>query len=195
MFRVVAKAKEPTIYGMFNIVVFQNDVEIEHVALIKGEIGDGKNVLVRVHSECLTGDTFGSRRCDCGEQLKAALRMIEKEGRGVLLYLRQEGRGIGIVQKIKAYELQDGGMDTVQANEHLGHKADERDYNVGAQLLAQLGIKSVRLITNNPKKIEGLTESGIEVIKRVPIEVFPTKENHDYLLTKKNKMGHLLDIE
>jgi 3,4-dihydroxy 2-butanone 4-phosphate synthase/GTP cyclohydrolase II len=192
----VSQAKLPTKYGLFEIIAFQECLnKRQHVALIKGEIGDGLNVLVRVHSECLTGEVFGSLRCDCGEQLRIALELIEKEGRGVLLYLRQEGRGIGLANKLKAYELQDQGLDTVEANIQLGFKDDERTYDVGTQILKQLGIKSVRLLTNNPSKIEGLRDNGIMVNDRVPIEAFPTKENITYLKVKKFKMGHLLNLD
>ncbi len=185
----------PTPYGTFKAIVYENDVdEHQHLALVKGEVGPKQEVLVRVHSECLTGDVFGSFRCDCGEQLKAALMKIEKEGRGVLLYIHQEGRGIGLVNKLKAYMLQDQGKDTVEANEALGFKPDLRDYGIGAQILADLGVRRMRLMTNNPKKIIGLEGYGLEVTERVSIEVPPKKENINYLKTKRQKMGHLLNL-
>jgi len=185
----------PTPYGTFRAVVYENDVdEHQHLALVKGEITRNEAILVRVHSECLTGDVFGSFRCDCGEQLKAALTKIEKAGQGILLYIHQEGRGIGLVNKLKAYMLQDQGKDTVEANEALGFRADLRDYGIGAQILSDLGVRKMKLMTNNPKKIIGLEGYGLEVTERIPIEIPPKKENIDYLKTKRQKMGHLLNL-
>lgn len=188
----------PTEYaGEFKAVIYTNDVDnLEHIALVKGQIDPEKKVLVRVHSECLTGDVFGSARCDCGSQLHAAMQMIDQEGCGVLLYMRQEGRGIGLVNKMKAYNLQDEeGMDTVEANIHLGFKADLRDYGIGAQILRDLGVRKMSLLTNNPKKIVGLEGYGIEVVDRFPLEMAVSTENKSYMQCKRDRMGHLLEAE
>ena len=183
----------PTDYGDFKAITYHSEMDPQnHVALLKGEINPGDKVLVRVHSECLTGDVFSSRRCDCGDQLHAAMKMIDKEGQGVILYMRQEGRGIGLVNKLKAYELQDRGLDTVEANLKLGFEPDLRDYGTGAQMLVELGIRDMRLITNNPKKIVGLEGYGLKVVERVSLEMVPHESNIAYLKTKKKKMGHLL---
>lgn len=188
-------AKMPTHSGDFKILGFYNKADgTEAVALIKGDVSDGKPVLARVHSQCLTGDVFGSLRCDCGEQLHQAMAQIDREGRGVILYMFQEGRGIGILNKIRAYKLQDEGMDTVEANLHLGFKDDLRDYGFGAQILRKLGIKELRLLSNNPRKVKGLSGYGLEIVERVPIECGLTKENSRYMRTKKEKLGHELDI-
>lgn len=193
LIKAVAEAKLPTEYGDFKLKVFANTVDgKEHLALVKGTWLPDEPVLVRVHSECLTGDIFGSKRCDCGKQLTNALSMIEEEGKGVLLYMRQEGRGIGLINKVKAYSLQEQGFDTVEANEKLGFLPDPRDYGIGAQILASLGIKNMKLITNNPTKRVGIESYGLKVIERVPIETEPNPENAKYLETKKFKMGHLL---
>jgi 3,4-dihydroxy 2-butanone 4-phosphate synthase/GTP cyclohydrolase II len=195
----VHKAAEttlPTPFGEFKAIAFVNDIdEYEHLALVKGEISSDKEVLVRVHSQCLTGDVFGSFRCDCGSQLEKAMQLVQEEGLGVILYLMQEGRGIGLANKIRAYALQDQGRDTVEANEELGFEPDLRNYGVGAQILAALGVRKMRLMTNNPKKIIGLEGYGLEVVDRVPIETEPTPENLRYLTTKCEKLGHLLNIK
>lgn len=181
----------PTEYGHFKLIPFrQKSNGLEHIALIKGDVESGEPVLVRVHSSCATGDIFGSQRCDCGEQLHKAMEMIEKEGRGVVLYLNQEGRGIGLMEKIKAYKLQEQGLDTVDANLHLGHKADERDYGIGAQILYNIGVRDMRLLTNNPVKRKGLEGYGLRVTENVPIEVTPNPYNQFYMHTKKARMGH-----
>ncbi|OGU39419.1 MAG: bifunctional 3,4-dihydroxy-2-butanone 4-phosphate synthase/GTP cyclohydrolase II [Ignavibacteria bacterium GWB2_35_12] len=191
--KCVATAKLPSKYGDFDIKVYANIIDgLEHVALIKGTWTQDEVILVRVHSECLTGDVFGSMRCDCGPQLHAAMKMIEKQNKGVVLYMRQEGRGIGLVNKIKSYALQEKGFDTVEANEELGFQADPRDYGIGAQILADLGVRKMKLITNNPKKRVGLVSYGLEVCELLPLEIEPNELNKSYLLTKKEKMGHLL---
>jgi 3,4-dihydroxy 2-butanone 4-phosphate synthase / GTP cyclohydrolase II len=197
MVRRIVDTKLPTRYGDFTLHLYQSVIDRkEHLALVKGEISAEVPTLVRVHSECLTGDVFGSERCDCGEQLHRAMNMVEKEGRGIVLYMRQEGRGIGLVNKIKAYRLQDDGHDTVEANEKLGFKADLRDYGIGAQILVDLGVRKMRLMTNNPKKIVGLEGYGLEVVERIPIEIEPNETNQKYLETKRDKLGHfILDPE
>jgi len=191
-----ASAHIPTQYGDFNVIVYENEIDPQHhIAFVKGEIDPENSTLVRVHSECLTSDVFGSLRCDCGPQIHEALRMIEKEGTGVVLYMRQEGRGIGLVNKIKAYALQDNGYDTVQANEKLGFKPDLRDYGIGAQILLDLGVKNMKLLTNNPRKVKGLEEGfGLHITERVQIEIPPNDSNSDYLKVKKDKLGRLLSM-
>ncbi len=192
-----AEASLPTDYGNFSIIIYGNDIDDkEHVALVKGELSKQKSELVRVHSECFTGDIMGSLRCDCGEQLHAALRMIEKAGSGALIYMRQEGRGIGLSNKIKAYDLQDSrGFDTVEANVHLGFKADLRDYGIGAQIIKDLGLSKIKLLTNNPTKIVGLEGYGIEIVERIPLEIQTNQLNEKYMITKKDKMGHILKLK
>lgn len=190
----VANAKLPTVYGEFRIKGYVNDITGEHhVALVCGDIRDGEDVLCRVHSECLTGDVFGSARCDCGDQLHTAMKMVQEEGRGVILYMRQEGRGIGLINKLKAYELQEHGRDTVEANVELGFEPDLREYWSGAQMLQDLGVKSIRLMTNNPSKIYGLEGFDFKITQRVPIEIQPGKYDEFYLRTKKDKMGHVFE--
>jgi 3,4-dihydroxy 2-butanone 4-phosphate synthase/GTP cyclohydrolase II len=191
----LATVKMPTKYGdEFTVIAYTNDIDNNiHIALVKGEIKPEDEILVRVHSQCLTGDVFGSKRCDCGEQLHKAMEMIKKEGKGVILYMKQEGRGIGLINKLKAYELQDKGLDTVEANIKLGFKPDLRDYGIGAQILVDLGVRKMRLMTNNPKKIIGLEGYGLKVVERVPIQSRPNEKNIIYLKTKKKKLGHMLD--
>ena len=195
--RLVTRAAEATVptkfAGVFQAIAYENDVDIhEHLALVKGEIDPEEPVMVRVHSECLTGDALGSERCDCGEQLQGSMKMIEKEGKGVILYMHQEGRGIGLANKLRAYSLQDEGHDTVEANRILGFKADLRDYGMGAQILLDLGVRKMKLMTNNPRKIKGLEGYGLELVERVPIEIEPGPNNVEYLRVKKEKMGHIL---
>jgi 3,4-dihydroxy 2-butanone 4-phosphate synthase/GTP cyclohydrolase II len=190
-----ASAHLPTTHGDFGVIVYESDIDPQHhVALVKGNITSEDEVLVRVHSECLTSDVFGSVRCDCGPQVRQAMHIIEKEGKGVVLYMRQEGRGIGLVNKIKAYTLQDDGFDTVEANEALGFKPDLRDYGIGAQILIDLGVRKMRLLTNNPRKVKGLEGFGLQIVERVPIEIPPNGTNSKYLKVKKDKLGHLLSM-
>ncbi len=192
LIKKTAKANLPTKFGKFKVIAYEDCNGGQHLALIKGKVNGKKNVYVRVHSQCLTGDTLGSLRCDCGAQLNKALKIIGKKG-GVLLYMQQEGRGIGLVNKIIAYNYQDKGMDTVEANLKLGFKSDSRDYTIGAQILADLGLSTIRLLTNNPKKIEGLEKYGLEIVERVPILTKPNMINKKYLETKKEKLGHYLE--
>ena len=189
----VADARLPTPYGDFRIIGYRNDVDAaEHIALVYGDVTGRRNVLVRMHSKCLTGDVFGSARCDCGWQLHSAMRMVAQEGHGVIVYLDQEGRGIGLLNKLKAYELQDAGRDTVTANEELGFKPDLRNYGIGAQILLDLGLSSIRILTNNPRKLVGLEGYGLEIVERVPIVPPPSDENRAYLDVKRDKLGHFL---
>lgn len=193
--REVVRAKMPTQFGDFELVGFENDIDHkDHIALVKGKITPDEPVLVRVHSECLTGDVFASRRCDCGDQLTRAMQMIEEEGKGIIVYMRQEGRGIGLINKLKAYHLQEKGMDTVEANVELGFAPDLRDYGIGAQILVYLGARKMRLMTNNPKKMIGLEGYQLEIVERVPIEIEPSDVNMHYLKAKKEKMGHILEV-
>lgn len=193
--REVTCARIPTGLGSFRLCLYETDYDDkEHLALVLGEVGEGRDLLVRVHSECFTGDVLGSLRCDCGAQLEGALERLAEEGRGVLLYLRQEGRGIGLKEKLRAYNLQDQGYDTVEANLALGHGADERDYTIGAFLLRDLGVRSVRLMTNNPDKVEALAAAGIEVVERVPLLTDPNDENAGYLRAKAARLRHWLDL-
>ena len=193
--KFIASCRLPTEYGIFTMHGFEEPSGQEHIALSMGDIANGEPVLSRIHSECLTGDALFSQKCDCGPQLKAAMQAVAAEGRGVIVYLRQEGRGIGLINKIRAYALQDKGMDTVEANVHLGFKPDERDYGCGAQMLRQLGIHKMRLMTNNPTKRVGLEAYGLEIVENVPIEVKPTPYDVKYLRTKRDRMGHILHLK
>ena len=196
MVKRASSAKMPTKHGEFTIVGYENILTKEHhVALVKGDVSNGEPVLIRVHSECLTGDAFGSLRCDCGQQFEAAMKSIEKEGRGILLYMRQEGRGIGLINKIRAYNLQDQGLDTVEANLALGFGADMRDYGIGAEILADLKVKKLKLMTNNPRKLVGLSGYGIEIVERIQIQLNHNEKNEMYLKTKQNKLSHMLKFE
>jgi len=189
----VAEARLPTKYGEFKAIAYRSQVDPgEHIAMTIGTWNADQPVLVRIHSECLTGDVFGSLRCDCGEQIEMALTILGKEGAGVFLYMRQEGRGIGLHNKIKAYSLQDGGLDTIEANNKLGFEADLRHYGIGAQILQDLGVKKLRLLTNNPRKVSGISGFDLEIVERVPVEASVTDENRDYMRTKKVRMGHIL---
>lgn len=194
LIRPVVKTVLPTRRGDFNLIVYETDVDDhQHLALVKGDIAGKENVLVRVHSQCLTGDVFGSQRCDCGEQLHRAMELIADQGEGVIVYMSQEGRGIGLVNKLRAYELQDAGMDTVEANVHLGFKPDQRDYGIGAQILSDLGLTSIRLLTNNPQKRAGLEGYGLRIVERIPLVVEPTEHNVRYLKAKAEKLGHIFE--
>ena len=189
----MARWRIPTDFGEFTIIGYQNDVDkAEHIALVFGEVAGLPGILVRMHSKCLTGDVFGSQRCDCGPQLHRAMEMVAREGRGVIVYLDQEGRGIGLLNKLKAYELQDAGADTVQANERLGFAPDLRNYGIGAQILRDLGLSSIRVMTNNPRKLVGLEGYGLQIVERVPLVTDPNQENRGYLQVKRDKLGHLL---
>jgi len=191
--RRVAEARLPTPYGEFSIVAYSNEVDsAEHVALVYGDVDGAQDVLVRMHSKCLTGDVFGSERCDCGAQLHHAMRLVAEAGHGVIVYLDQEGRGIGLMNKLRAYELQDGGADTVQANKRLGFRADLRNYGIGAQILRDLGLSSIRIMTNNPRKLVGLDGYGLRIVERVPLLIEPTDENRTYLAAKRDQLGHII---
>ena len=194
--RRVVEVEMPTKFGDFELIAYEDTITEEaHLALVKGSWSPDEPVLVRVHSQCVTGDIFGSMRCDCGDQLASAMAMVENEGRGVVLYMKQEGRGIGLVNKLRAYKLQQEGMDTVEANEALGFKMDHRDYGIGCQILRDLGLRKLRLMTNNPTKRVGLAGYGLEIVERVPIEIPPNAVNHQYLRTKRDRMGHLILAE